>query len=192
MESSTSPEVRTKGGICVKCRVYLPAECFISSDGVDGGTVCNRHEHEAKGLRYCRGCEDFVALDLFPKYTKRFACRKHMNIFGGIQKSKRKHRADPDNRRRHTQYVLCYRDNKKFKHDTPSMGKGEIELEIRKIDKEGVGNYAVMPVDAKIATSPTNIAVVTLQQRKDLFKLIKLGDNVGYTQMLTDIQRSYE
>ena len=68
--ASGEPPVPTKARFCVKCKEYFAVACFVCNDGTDDATLCNRHEPEKNGLRYCRGCDDFVALNLFPK-TKR-------------------------------------------------------------------------------------------------------------------------
>ena len=146
---SGEPVLPVKARFCVKCKKHLPVACFMSKDGVHDDTLCNQHEPERNGLRYCRGCQDFVALALFPKGPKQFACRKHMNLYGGVQKSKKKQMENPDTRRRTQQWQRCYADGKKFKLSLPRMGQAAIEVEIRKVDKTGTGNYAVMPINVK-------------------------------------------
>jgi hypothetical protein len=177
--------------LCTKCREYFPVACFLLEDGTDDLTLCNRHEPAKKGLRYCRGCEDFVALDLFPKGPKQFACRKHMGIFGGAKESKRKQMRNPETKRRTQQWHRCYQDGKKFKNSLPSMGQAEIENEIRKVVSKDAEKYSVMPVDVNITTSSENAVVVTHGQRKRLLKLFDSGDVAEYQRVVGEIQSSY-
>ena len=177
--------------LCTKCREYFPVACFLLKDGTDNPTLCNRHEPAKKGLRYCRGCEDFVALDLFPKGYKQFACRKHMGVFGGVKESKKKQMGNPETKRRTQQWHRCYGDAKKFKHSLPCMGQAEIENEIRKIVSKDKEKYSVMPVDVNIKTSSENAVVVTHGQRKHLLKLFDSGDPAEYKRVVEDIQASY-
>jgi len=180
-----------KARFCVKCKKHLPVACFMSKNGKHDDTLCNQHEPERNGLRYCRGCEDFVALGLFPKGPKQFACKKHMNLYGGVQKSKKKQMENPDTRRRTQQWHRCYTDGKKFKLSLPRMGQAAIEVEIRKVDQTGTGNYAVMPINVKLVMSSQNVAVVTLDQRIELWKMVDACDLEEYTRMITAIRSSY-
>ena len=55
---------------------------FISDDGTLSENVCNRHELEktldTNGLRYCKVCENYIALDLFPRTgAMSYICKKH-------------------------------------------------------------------------------------------------------------------
>ena len=89
------PVLPTKARFCVKCKDYFPVACFMSDNGTDDATLCNRHEPAKNGLRYCRGCDDFVALHLFPKSTKPgFACKKHVSLYGGGRNAKLKQMTD--------------------------------------------------------------------------------------------------
>ena len=186
-EKISSPPHR----LCTKCREYFPVACFLLEDGTDDLTLCNRHEPAKKGLRYCRGCKDFVALDLFPKGPKQFACRKHMGRFGGVKESKRKQMANPEIKRRTQQWHRCYQDGKKFEHSLPSMGQAEIEIAIRKVVSKDAEKYYVMPVDVNIKTSSENAVVVTHDQRKRLLKLFDSGDVAEYQRVVGEIQSSY-
>jgi len=192
-------EEKTEEGIvvqneryCVKCRTYMSVACFTQEDGSTHATICDRHEPYKKGLRFCRGCNDYIALDLFPTGSLAYACRKHMKLHGGSQKAKKKQMENPDTKRRTLQWRMCYNDGKIFKHLLPRMGQAEIEIEIRKVDTKGILQLAVMPVDVKQKTSPQNVVVVTLQQRKELLKIVKARDFDEYTRIITAIQESYQ
>jgi len=183
------PATPAKGRLCVQCKDYFPLACFISEDRTDNPTVCNNH---VPNKRYCRGCGDFVKLDLFSRGpTRQFACRKHMNLYGGVKQSKKKQMENPETKRRTQQWRRCYEDSRRLRHAPPSMSQVDIEREIQKVDSKSTGNYAVMPVDIKIATSPQNVTVVTLQQRLDLMKLVDSGDLDACTRVLAAIQNSY-
>ena len=114
-----------------------------------------------------------------------------MNLYSGVQKSKKKQMANPETKRRTQQWRRCYEDSKKLRHAPPSMCQIDIEREIKKVDSKSTGNYAVMPVDIKIATSPLNVIVVTLEQRVDLMKLVDSGELDAYKRVLAAIQSSY-
>jgi len=188
-EKSMSPP---KARYCVKCREYFLVPCFMSDDGTDDMTVCNRHEPEKIALRYCRGCDDFVALDLFPKTARPgYACRKHFNIHGGGKRAYDKISEDPLKNNHRLQIKRFYSDSSKFKHQTLKMSKKEIQLEILKIDPSVTGNYAVMPIDVTIPTTLLNVVVVTLEQRKTLMKMFDKKNTPAYLQMVKEIQASY-
>jgi len=114
-----------------------------------------------------------------------------MNLYGGVQKAKKKQMENPETKRRTQQWKRCYEDSKKLQHTPPSMSQHDIEKEIQKVDSKSPGNYAVMPVDIKIATSPLNVTVVTLEQRLELLKLVHSGDLDAYKRLLSAIQTSY-
>ena len=182
-----------KARFCVKYKAYFPVACFVSNDGTDNATLCNRHEPEKNGLRYCQGCDDFVALDLFPKKSRPgYACRKHFNMHGGGKRAYDKISNNPHKRNLKLQWKRFYNDGIKFKHPKTRMCKRDVELEILKVDPSATGNYAVMPVDTKKPTSPQNVVVVTLQQRKTLMKKVDMNDTVEYASMVLEILASYQ
>jgi len=178
-----------KARFCVKCKDYFPVACFMSNDGIDNVTLCNRHEPAKNGLRYCRGCDDFVALHLFPKTTKPgFACKKHVSLHGGGRKAKLKQMKNVDKKRRILAWNLCYNDRKIFKQTTIAIRQNEIEKEVLKIDPNPLlGVYAVVPIDCTAIISPQNIAVVNLMERKALIKMFRVNNVDQYTQTICQI-----
>ena len=182
-----------KARFCVKCKEYFPVACFVGKDGTADATLCNRHEPAKNGLRYCRGCDDYVALDLFPKKTRPgYACKKHFNMHGGGKRAYDKISNNPHKRNLKLQWKRFYNDSVKFKHPKTRMSKREVELEILKVDPSATGNYAVMPVDTRIATGPQNVVIVTLQQRKTLMKKVDMDDTAEYASMVSEILASYQ
>jgi len=175
---------------CTKCKKFLPLTCFATTITTkEGDTICDKHGPEAQGLRYCRGCKDFVALDLFPRGCRPgYACRKHVNAFGGGQETWKKRMSDKNVKRRTWQWKMVYNDAKMFKHTNFNMSQKEIEFEITKIDKNATGEYLIVPIDINTAISPLNSTVVSVEQRKKLMKLVKKRDILEYTRMVTDIQ----
>jgi hypothetical protein len=178
-----------KARYCVKCKEYFPVACFVAIDGTDDDTVCNRHEPAKNGLRYCRGCDDFVALHLFPKSTKPgFACKKHVSLHGGGRNAKLKQMSDINKKRRILAWKLCYSDRKIFKQTIIAIRQNEIEIEVLKIDPNPLlGAYAAVPLDCKAIVSPQNIAVVSVMERKKLIKMFKANDFAKYTQTICQI-----
>ena len=188
--ASPSPK---KARFCVKCKQYFPVACFVSDDGTDDATICNRHEPAKNGLRYCRGCDDFVALDLFPKTIRPgYACKKHFYVHGGGKRCYDKISNDTSKNNLKLQWKRFYNDGIKFKHPKLGMCKREVEFEILKVDPSATGNYAVMPVDTTIPTSPQNVVVVTLQQRATLMKKLDRKLTVEYASMVSGILASYQ
>ena len=178
-----------KARFCVRCKDYFPVACFMSNDGTDDATLCNRHEPAKNGLRYCRGCDDYVALDLFPKTTKPgFACKKHVSQHGGGRKAKLKQMTDVDKKRRILAWKLCYSDRKIFKQTKIAIRQNEIEIEVLKIDPNPLPDvYAVVPIDCTAIASPENIAVVSLMQRKHLIQMFKANKLAKYTHTICQI-----
>jgi len=182
-----------KARYCVKCKDYFPVACFVSNDGTDDATLCNRHEPAKNGLRYCRGCDDFVALDLFPRGSRPgFACRKHVNVYGGGREIKQKRMRDPIIKRRTWAWKMAYGDGKKFKQIPIGMCQKEIETEINKVDKQETGNYVMMPIDTGKRITTENSVVVTLEQRKALMKLVNKQNIEEYTRIVLEIQNPYQ
>ena len=120
-----------KARFCVKCKDYFPVACFVSDDGKDDPTLCNRHEHAKKRLRYCRGCDDFIALDLFtPGKTYSFACRKHLTEYGGAREAQQKKLQDVGQKRRINAWKQCHNDRKRFKQEKIQINQSEIEAAV--------------------------------------------------------------
>ena len=102
-QSNNTQKKVEKARYCVKCKSFLPVECFTDTQFpvAQCNVVCNRHDPEKNGLQYCKGCDDFIALDLFPRgSTLGFACRKHVNEYGGGREAKRKQLIDVEKKRR--------------------------------------------------------------------------------------------
>ena len=82
-----------KGGYCVKCKKHIRVHYFVWKDGTTHQTTCNRHELEHKldsdGLRYCKVCDNFIKLDLFPKTGRtRYICKKHIYEADNVRRNK--------------------------------------------------------------------------------------------------------
>ena len=180
-----------KARYCVKCKQFFLVACFLSEDGTDNSTVCNRHESDKNGLRYCRGCNDFVALKLFPKTTKPgFACKAHVSLHGGGQKAKLKQMSDVNKKRRILAWKLCYTDRILFKQEKIAIRQNEIEDEVMKVDPTPLpGVYAVVPIDCTAMVSPQNIAVVTMKERKTLIKLFQANNIDTYAETIGHITK---
>jgi len=188
------PTMPAKARFCVKCKNYFPLVFFVSDNGTDHATLCKTHQHAKNGMRYCRGCEDFVALDRFPKSTKPgFACKKHVFLHGGGRNAKLKQMTDIHQKRRILAWKLCYTDRKIFKQTKIAIGQNEIEIEVLKIDPNPLpGVYAVVPIDYTAIVNPQNIAVVSLMQRKKLIQMFKANDVAKYTHTISQIVSSHE
>ena len=178
-----------KARFCEKCKVYVPIALFVSNDGTDESTLCNRHQADELGLRYCKGCGDFVALDLFSKKQRiGFVCKKHFNLY-----AKRVYEKDmlcPVRKRRRTQWERFCRDSRfRFKHAVVGMSKDELEVAILKVAPINPHQYAAMPIDARLPTTSQNIICVTLQQRVSLMKLVDKNNLCEYAERITEIQQ---
>ena len=189
MTSELEPAQPAKARLCVKCRQYFPVACFLSDKGTDSGTLCNRHEPAKNGLRYCRGCDEFIALNLFPRRCGGFVCKQHMTAYGGGRESKQRQMNDTEQKRRIWTWRLCYADSKRFLQDKIAIGQNEIEQEIMKIDPNPrLGVYVVMPVDSSVIICPQNVVVVTAQQRKQLMKLVHTKNLQEYNRITTQLK----
>jgi len=185
-EEPVSP---AKARLCVICRQYFSIACFLSDDGIDHATMCNRHGPAQNGLRYCQGCGDFVALDLFAKGCGVFACKKHMTAFGGGRESKQKQMNDTEKKRRIWTWRLCYADRKRFEQEKIAISQNEIEQAIIKIDPNPrLGMYIVMPVDSRAMICPQNVVVVTAEQRKKLMKLVHQNNIQEYNRIIMQLK----
>jgi len=175
-----------KGGYCVKCKKHVPVEYFVWQDGTTHQTTCNRHELENKlasdGLRYCKMCDEFIKLDLFPKTGRtRYICKKHIYEADSVRKSK------PDQKRRLRQWKMCWADSKKFKQTSIGMTQAEVDVKVSEFDSDAKSAYAVMPIDAGEKITPDNCVVVTLDTRKKLIKIVDAQDLQAYAHMIAEI-----
>jgi len=175
-----------KARFCVKCKDYFPVSCFVSDDGKDDPLLCNRHEHAKKRLRYCRGCDDFIALDLFtPGKTYSFACRKHLTEYGGAREAQQKKLQNVGQKRRINAWKQCHNDRKRFRQEKIQINQSEIEAAVLKVDPAPLpGVYAAVPVDCTCVLSAKNIAVVSMSQRKELIRIFRTNDTAKYSETL--------
>jgi len=152
MQETREEMAPKKAGYCVKCKKHVPVNYFVWQDGTTHPTTCNQHELEHKlasdGLRYCKVCDNFIALDLFPKTgAMSYICKKHKYAADVVRKHKETEESHPGRKRRLRQWKLCWMDSRKFKQASIGMSQHEIDLEIAKIDQKGTGQYAIMPMD---------------------------------------------
>jgi len=180
-----------KARFCVKCKKYVPINYFVTDDGTLSETVCNRHELEktldTNGLRYCKVCDNYIALDLFPRTGRTvYICKKHIYARQAVRKSVETEESHPHRKRLLWQWKLCWADSKKFRQRSMGMSQSEIDIEIAKIDNKGDRNHAVMPIDAEKKMTCENCVVVTLEKRKMLMKLVINEDLEGYAQMIKE------
>ena len=180
-----------KARFCVKCKAYIPMNFFMTDDGTVSESVCNRHEVEntldTKGLRYCKVCDNYIALDLFPRTgAMSYICKKHKYASDVVRKSKETEDSHPGKKRRLRQWKMCWADSRKFKQASLGMSENEVDLEIAKIDQKGTGEYRIMPIDAEKMMTTENCVAVTVQQRKKLMKLVVMNDLEGYAKMIAE------
>ena len=182
------PEIATpvKGCYCVKCKKHIPVHYFVWKDGTTNKTTCNRHEMEHKlgsdGIRYCKVCDHFITLDLFPKTGRvRYICKKHIYEADSVRRSK------PDQKRRLQQWKMCWTDSKKFKQNSIGMTQAEVDVKVSEFDSDRKCVYAVMPIDAGKKITPDNCVVVTLDTRRKLIKFVDGQDLEAYAYMIAEI-----
>ena len=181
----------TKARFCVKCKIYIPMDYFMTDDGTVSESVCNRHELEKtldkNGLRYCKVCDNYIALDLFPKTgAMSYICKKHKYASDVVRRSKETEESHPGRKRRLKQWKRCWTDSRKLKQVSIGMSQIEIDVEIAKIDKKGKGQHAVVPIDVGKVITTENCVVVTTQKRKRLMKMVAINDLEGYAKMVAE------
>jgi len=186
------PALPAKARFCVKCKIYIPIHYFVTDDGTLSETVCNRHELEktldTKGLRYCKVCDNYIALDLFPRTgAVSYICKKHKYEAEIVRKSKQTEDTHPGKKRRMRQWRKCWADSRTFKQTSIGMSQKEIDLEIAKIDHKGTGKYRIMPIDVEKIITAENCAVVTVQKRKKLMKMVATHDLSAYAKMISEV-----
>ena len=181
-----------KARFCVKCKIYIPINYFMTDDGTLSETVCNRHELEKTldidRLRYCKVCDNYIALDLFPRTgAMSYLCKKHKYAADVIRKSKQNEDTHPGRKRRLRQWKMCWADSRTFKHTSLGMSENEIDLEIAKIDQKGTGEYRIMPIDVQKTMTTENCVVVTVEKRKKLMKMVATHDLEAYATMIKEV-----
>jgi len=186
------PAMPAKARFCVKCKIYIPIDYFMKDDGTDSGSVCNRHELEknldTNGLRYCKVCNNYIALDLFPRTGAiSYICKRHKYAAEVVRKSKETEESHPGKKKRLRQWTMCWNDSRKFKQVSIGMSQHEIDSEISKIDKEGTAQHAVMPIHVDKIITSQNCVVVTVEKRKKLMKMVARNDLEGYAKMIAEI-----
>jgi len=185
------PALPVKARFCVKCKIYIPMDYFMTDDGTLSETVCNRHELEktldTNRLRYCKVCENYIALDLFPRTgAMSYICKKHKYAADVVRRSKETEDSHPGKKRRLRQWKMCWADSRKFKQASLGMSENEVDLEIAKIDQKGTGAYRIMPIDVGKMMTAENCVAVTVQTRKKLMKMVAIDDLEGYAKMITE------
>jgi len=183
-----------KACYCVKCKTFLPVAYFESTDVVvaQGGAICDRHEPEKNGLRYCKVCDDFVAWYLFPRKTRPgYACRVHLTEFGGVRENREKRMRDPNTKRRAWQWKNVYNDSRKFMKGHIAISEKDVDLEITKVDQTKSSKFALKPLDIGKIITVQNSVVVTLEQREMLKKLAKKQKIDEYTTLVTQLRSFY-
>lgn len=164
----------------------------MTADGTLSETVCNRHELEktldTDRLRYCKVCDNYIALDLFPSTgAMSYICKKHKYAADVVRKSKQTEDSHPGRKRRMRYWKMCWADSRKFKQASLGMSEKEIDLEIAKIDQKGTGEYRIMPIDVEKIMTTENCIAVTVQKRKKLMKMVATQDLEAYAKMITEI-----
>jgi len=187
------PALPAKARFCVKCKIYIPINYFVTDDGTVSESVCNRHELEKtldmKGVRYCKVCDNYIALDLFPRTgAMSYICKKLKYASDVARRSKETEGSHPGKKRRLRQWKMCWADSRKFKQASLGMSENEVDLEIAKIDRKGTGEYRIMPIDAGKMMTTENCIAVTVQKRKKLMKMIATDDLEGYAKMITEME----
>jgi hypothetical protein len=186
MQETREEVAPKKGRYCVKCKKHVPVNYFVWQDGTTHQTMCNRHELEHKldsdGLRYCKVCDNFIALDLFPKTGRtRYMCKKHIYETDNVRRNK------PDQKRRLRQWKMCWTDSKKFKQTSIGMTQAEVDDKVAEFDSDRKYAYAVMPIDTGGKITPDNCVVVTLETRRRLMRFVDENDLEAYAQMVARI-----
>jgi len=189
MDEVVSPR---KALFCIKCKKYVPSNYFMKDDGTVSENVCNRHELEktleTDGVRYCKECDKYIALDLFPRTAAMsYICKKHKYVADVIRKSKQNEDTHPGRKRRLRQWKMCWADSRTFKHTSLGMSENEIDLEIAKIDQKGTGEYRIMPIDVQKTMTTENCVVVTVEKRKKLMKMVATHDLEAYATMIKEV-----
>ena len=177
---------------CIKCKKYVPSNYFTTDDGTVSESVCNRHELEktleTDGVRYCKECDKYIALDLFPRTgAVSYVCKKHKYAAEVVRKSKQTEDTHPGKKRRLKQWTMCWADSKTFKQASIGMSQNEIDLEIAKIDQKRTGKYRIMPIDVEKILTIDNCVVVTMQKRKNLMKMVSTHDLEAYATMIKKV-----
>jgi len=180
-----------KARFCVKCKIYIPINYFVTDDGTVSESVCNRHELEKtldmKRVRYCKVCDNYIALDLFPRTgAMSYICKKHKYASDVARRSKETEGSHPGKKRRLKQWKRCWTDSRKLKQVSIGMSQIEIDVEIAKIDQKGTGQHAVVPIDVEKVITTENCVVVTTQKRKKLMKMVAMNDLEGYAKMVAE------
>jgi len=181
-----------KARFCMKCKAYIPMNFFTTENGTMSENVCNRHEVEntldMKRLRYCKVCDNYITLDLFPKTGAiSYICKKHKYASDVVRRSKQSEESHPGKKRRLRQWKMCWADSRKFKQASLGMSENEVDLEIAKIDQKGTGEYRIMPIDVGKMMTTENCVAVTVQKRKKLMKMVAKDDLEAYAKMIAEI-----
>jgi len=186
------PALPAKARFCVKCKIYIPINYFVTDDGTLSENVCNRHELEktldTNALRYCKVCDNYIALDLFPRTgAMSYVCKKHKYASDVVRRSKQTEDTHPGKKRRLRQWKMSWADSRTFKQASLGMSENEIDLEIAKIDKKGTGEYRIMPIDVEKTMTTENCVVVTVQKRKKLMKMVAIHDLEAYAKTIEEV-----
>ena len=141
-----------------------------------------------EGLRYCRHCQDSIAVDLFPNGKQRYVCKLHVNARARQYRQAKqeencdwlraetKARQDPHAVRLAREWNMCCHDRKVFDQRRIAIEKPQLAAVIAAADPLCTGFFHAVPVNPREMLSNHNVVVVVSKVRKRLLR--KAGDGL--------------
>ena len=182
---------------CIKCKDFRPLASFPPplDDDAPGcirvklmqNSLCNRHEHDDEEKeRFCKKCNAFSPVCNFAAGEKSYTCNTHKYLRADKEKNKR-HRDQPEQKRKMRPWRLCYNDRIKFKQSCINLKPNDIESLLQKIDPTLQTVCEVVPKDPLLIVSMQNFVVINDCDRNPLLRHIKNKNNQAYANMLPTI-----
>lgn len=168
---------------------------------------------DCNGVRFCRVCNQFLPICMFPKGQRRYTCKTHLWARVGI-KAQKALLAKPRKKLLSSMWNSCYKDGRRLARClgldaldfSPTLTQADIgsmldadALETQR-SQLGVDQMALLPINLMAPLSTENVALVTKNERRALFdklrsvqKILKAkqlqGKPEGYRGQLASVWR---
>jgi hypothetical protein len=131
---------------------------------------------DQNGMRFCRVCNKFLPIGMFPIGQRRYTCRPHIWKKIG-KKSKMRLHQKPEKKLLSQMWVQCYKDSRMLRVDI-HMKQKDISMMLQGIQENERGGLCVLPKDPLSPISPENSALVTKNNRRVMLSEWKKANKV--------------
>ena len=130
---------------------------------------------DLNGVRFCRVCNEFLPIDMFPIGQRRFTCRPHLWERIG-KKSRKALLLKPRKRLLASIWTRCYKDARMIGLSLV-LKQADIDRILDTIEEQGpnlcIDEVALVPRELSVPMSKENTALVSKQERQALLDKLR-------------------